>query len=143
MDWDSPATIYATNQPSTFAIGHVNDTSSWLALHIGGDLWIFKVELFAGICLEMVDVPDGPRAFGMRVSFTGGSRLSVLGGIDFYLTLELLAGVWRNESKVSGFVVWLEGGISIDVLVGVSIRRELQSRMGLSRANPRVPASRL
>ena len=109
-------TIYATNQPSTFAIGHVNDTSSWLALHIGGNLWIFKIELFAGVCLEIVDVPDGPRAFGLRVSFAGGSKLSVLGGIDFYLTLELLAGVWRNESQVSGFVVWLEGGIHIDVL---------------------------
>jgi hypothetical protein len=109
-------TIYATNQPSTFAIGHVNDTSSWLALHVGGDLWIFKIAFFAGVCLEIVDVPEGPRAFGMRASISGGSKLSVLGGIDFYLTEELLAGVWRNESQVSGFVVWFEGGIHIDVL---------------------------
>ena len=109
-------TLYATNHPPTFALGHVNDTASWLAFHIGGNLWIFKLELFAGVCLEIVDTPDGPRVFAVRVSFTGGSKLSVIGGIDFYLTLEIIAGVWRNESQVSGFVVWLEGGIHIDVL---------------------------
>lgn len=109
-------TLYATNQPATFAIGHVDDTSSWLSFHIGGNLWIFKVELFAGVCLQIVDLPDGPRVFGLRVGFNGGTKLSVLGGIDFYLTLEIIAGVWRNESQVSGFVEWLEGGIHIDVL---------------------------
>jgi hypothetical protein len=121
-------TLYATNQPSTLQIGHVDDPSSWLAFHIIGDLWVFRVDVFAGLCLEIIDLPEGPRVFALRVGFSGGTRKCAIGGIDFYLTLELIAGVWRNESQVSGFVVWLEGGIDIDVLwvfqFGASVRLE-------------------
>ena len=121
-------TLYATNKPGTVAIGHIDDPSSWFALHIVGNLWVFKVELFAGFCLELVDLPEGPRVLGLRVSFSGGSRLCAIGGLDFYLTMELIAGVWRNESQVSGFTLWLEGGIDIDVLwvfqFGVSVKVE-------------------
>jgi hypothetical protein len=107
--------IYATNKPSTIAIGHINDTSSWLALHVKGDLWVFKFEFFAGVCLEIVDSPEGPRVFGLRISVTGGSRFLGIGGIDFYLTLQFTAGVWRTESKVSGFIAFFEGGAHFDV----------------------------
>ena len=31
------------------------------------------------------------------------------------MTLEAFVGTWRNESNVSGFMVWFEGGINIDV----------------------------
>lgn len=109
-------TLYITNKPATFAIGHVADTSSWLALHVVRSAWKVRLEFVAGLCLELVDLPDGPRAFGLRVSFTGGSTLLWIGGIDFYLTLEFLAGVWQNESNVSGYVAWLEGGINVNVL---------------------------
>ena len=109
-------TIYATNQPATIAIGHLNDLSSWLALRVVGNIWIFKVEIFAGVCLELVDVAGGPRVFAIRVAISGGSNLSVIGSIDFMLALQLIVGVWRSESKVSGFVQWLEGSIRINVL---------------------------
>ena len=66
--------------------------------------------------------------FALRVSLTGGSRLFKVGGIDFYLTLELIAGVWRTESKVSGFLVYFEGGLNVDVFWvfnwGASVRVE-------------------
>ena len=108
-------TFYMTNKPGTIAVGHLNDPSSWLSLHIGGKLWIFELELYAGLCLELVDLPEGPRVLALRASVNGGSRLCKVGGIDFYLTLEAIVGTWRNESNVSGFVVWFEGGINIDV----------------------------
>ena len=108
-------TLYATNKPSTFAIGHIADTSSWLALHIGGKIWKFTVELFSGVCLELVDLPEGPRAFGLRVAFSGGATVFSIGGIDFHLALQFMAGVWQNESQVSGYVAWLEGGLHINV----------------------------
>lgn len=108
-------TLYMSNMPGTLAIGRIDDETSWLSLHIGGNVWVFTLELFAGLCLELVDLPEGPRIVGLRVSFTGGTRLLKVGGISFYLTLEIAAGVWRSESKVSGFVAVLEGGIRIDV----------------------------
>jgi hypothetical protein len=108
-------TFYMTNKPGTVAVGHVNDPSSWLSLHIGGKVWVFELELYAGLCLELIDLPEGPRVIAMRVSVNGGTRLLKVGGIDFYLTLEAIVGTWRNESNVSGFVVWFEGGINIDV----------------------------
>ena len=43
----------------TLAVGHVNDPSSWLSLHIGGKVWIFDLELYAGLCLELIDLPEG------------------------------------------------------------------------------------
>jgi hypothetical protein len=109
-------TFYATNQPATFAIGRLNDTSSWLALRIGGDLWVFKVRLFIGVCLELVDVPGGSHVIAFRAEFSGGTRKCAIGSIDFSLAMELIVGVWRSESKVSGFVQWLEGSIRINVL---------------------------
>jgi hypothetical protein len=107
--------IYATNKPGTLAIGHINDTSSWLALRISGDVWVFRVEMFAGICLEVVEGDAGPRVFGLRVAVTGGSRFLGIGGIDFHLSLVLTAGVWRTESKVSGFVAYFDAGAHFDV----------------------------
>ncbi len=51
-----------------------------------------------------------------------------VGRVEFYLTLEAVVGTWRNESNVSGFVVWFEGGIEIDVFwvfdFGASVRVE-------------------
>jgi hypothetical protein len=133
-------TFYHTNKPGTTAIGQFLDPSTWLAVHVGGPQLdengqpkpakfdLFTIELFSGICLQIVDLPDGPRVFALRVSVTGGSRLFKVGGIDFYLTLQLVAGVWRTESKVSGFVVWFEGGLDIDVFYvfnwGASVRVE-------------------
>ena len=108
-------TFYMTNRPCTLAVGHVNDPSSWLSLHIGGKVWVFELELYAGVCLELVDLPEGPRLIALRTSVNGGTRLLKIGGVDFYLTLEAIVGTWRNESNVSGFVVWFEGGINIDV----------------------------
>lgn len=109
-------TFYATNQPGTFAIGRLDDTSSWLALQIKGDLWIFKLRLFIGVCLELVDVPGGPRVLAFRVEFSGGTRRCWIGSIDFSLSLQLTVGVWRSESRVSGFIQLLEGSIKINVL---------------------------
>ncbi|HEY0648068.1 hypothetical protein [Phenylobacterium sp.] len=109
-------TFYATNQPATFAIGRLNDTSSWLALRIGGDLWVFRLKLFVGICLEIVDVPGGPRVLAFRAEFSGGTRKCAIGSIDFSLSMQLTVGVWRSESRVSGFVQKLEGSIRINVL---------------------------
>ena len=108
-------TFYHTNKPATTAIGQFQDPNTWLALHIGKKFDLLKLELFAGLCLQIVDLPEGPRVFGLRVSITGGSRLFKVGGIDFYVTLQLQAGVWRTESKVSGFIVFFEGGLNIDV----------------------------
>lgn len=120
-------TFYHTNKPGTTAIGQFLDPSTWLAIHVGGPQLdengqpkpakfdLFTLELFAGVCLQIVDLPEGPRVFALRVSVTGGSRLFKVGGIHFYITLELVAGVWRTESNVSGFIVWFEGGIEIDV----------------------------
>jgi hypothetical protein len=125
-------TFYHTNKPTTTAIGQFQDPSTWLALHIGGGFGKtfdrFTLELFVGVCFQYVDLPEGPRVFALRTSLTGGSRLFVVGGIDFYLTLELMAGVWRTESKVSGFMVFFEGGLNIDVFYvfnfGASVRVE-------------------
>ena len=108
-------TFYMTNKPGTLAVGHVDDPSSWLSLHIGGKVWVFDLEVYAGICLELIDLPEGPRVLALRTSVNGGTRLLKVGGIDFYLTLEALVGTWRNESNASGFMVWFEGGINIDV----------------------------
>jgi len=108
-------TFYMTNKPGTLAIGHVDDPTSWLSLHVKGDVWLFKLELYAGICLELIDLPEGPRVLALRTNFSGGSRLFSIGGIDFYLTFEAIVGTWRNESNVSGFMVWFEGGITFDV----------------------------
>jgi len=107
--------FYASNKPGVVCIGQLEDPSTWLAMHFGGDLWLFKFQLFSGLCLQLVDLPEGPRAFGLRCALSGGSRFFHVGGIDFYLTLEILAGVWRTESKVSGFQCWIEGGFNIDV----------------------------
>jgi hypothetical protein len=115
---DSPfltGTFYMTNKPGTVAVGHLNDPASWLSLHVGGKVWVFTLEMYSGLCLELVDLPEGPRVVAFRVSVSGGTRLLKVGGVDFYLTLSAIVGVWRNESNVSGLVVWFEGGINIDV----------------------------
>jgi hypothetical protein len=109
-------TFYATNRPATFAIGRLADTSSWLALTISGNLWIFKVRLFIGTCLEIVDTPDGPRVLAFRIEAGGGTPKAAIGSIDFSLAMQLTVGVWRSESRVAGFVQWLEGSIRINVL---------------------------
>src|SRR5207253_876116 len=109
-------TFYATNQPATFAIGRLNDTSSWLALRIGGDLWVFKLKLYLGMCLEIVDIPDGTHVLAFRAEISGGSKLCSIGSIDFSLSLQITIGVWRSESRVSGFIQTLEGSIRINVL---------------------------
>lgn len=112
-------TFYHTNKPATTAIGQFHDPSTWLAIHIGGGLGkkfsLFTLEVFAGICIQSVDLPEGPHVFALRTSVTGGSRLFRVGGLDFYLTLELIAGTWRTESKVSGYIVNFEGGLNVDV----------------------------
>ena len=107
--------VYATNTPGTLAIGHINDTSSWLGFRAKGDVWVFHAELFAGICLEIVDGDEGPRVFGLRIAVTGGSRFLGIGGIDFHLTLQLTAGVWRTKSKVSGYIAYFDAGAHFDV----------------------------
>lgn len=121
-------TLYMTNRPGTVAVGHVNDTASWLSLHIGGKVWVFELQLYAGLCLELVDLPEGPRVVAFRVSVTGGSRVLKVGRVDFYLTLQAIVGTWRNESNVSGFIVFFEGGIEISVFwvfdFGASVRVE-------------------
>lgn len=121
-------TIYMTNKPGTLAVGHVADPASWLSFHVGGHVWVFDLQLYAGVCLELVDLPEGPRVLALRVSVSGGSRVLKVGRVEFYLTLEAVVGTWRNESNVSGFVVWFEGGIEIDVFwvfdFGASVRVE-------------------
>ena len=109
-------TFYATNQPATFAIGRLNDVSSWLALRIKGDIWVFKVQMFIGACLEIVDVPDGTRVLAFRAELSGGTKRCAIGSIDFSLAMQLQIGVWRSESRVAGFIQWLEGSIRINVL---------------------------
>lgn len=109
-------TVYATNQPATFAIGRLDDVSSWLALRVKGDLWVFKVQLFVGACLEIVDVPDGTRVIAFRAEVSGGTKRCAIGSIDFSLAMQLQLGVWRSESRVAGFAQWLEGSIRINVL---------------------------
>ena len=109
-------TFYATNQPATFAIGRLNDVSSWLALRIRGDIWVFRVQMFIGACLEIVDVPDGTRVLAFRSELSGGTKRCAIGSIDFSLAMQLQIGVWRSESRVAGFIQWLEGSIRINVL---------------------------
>lgn len=117
---DSPfltGTFYHTNKPATTAIGQFSDPTTWLAVNIGGGAFdLFTIEVFAGMCLQVVDLPEGPRVFSTRLSVSGGSRLFKIGGIDFYLTFQVTAGVWRTESRVSGWVAFLEGGLHIDFL---------------------------
>lgn len=106
-------TLYAGNKPATFAIGQLNDQATWLSFRFDASAFIDTGALVA-LCVQLVDRPEGPRGFGLVVAAKGGANFGV-GKIQVYATLGLIAGVWRNESKSCGFVIWIEAGLRIKV----------------------------
>ena len=136
-------TFYATNQPATFAIGRLDDISSWLALRVKGDLWVFKLQLFIGACLEIVDVPDGTRVMAFRAEFSGGTKRCAIGSIEFSLSMQLSSGSGAANRGSRASSRWLEGIDPDQRPLRLPLRRELQDRMGVPRARPRLSAHRL
>lgn len=118
--------LYAGNKPGTFAIGQLNDQATWLTLQLSVKSFI-EMGLKVAFCIQLVDMPDGPRGFGLVISSKGGANFGI-GRTQIYATFGLMAGVWYNESSVRGFIIWIEAGIRIKVFgvfnFGASIRVE-------------------
>ena len=136
-------TVYATNQPATFAIGRLDDVSSWLALRVKGDLWVFKVQLFVGACLEIVDVPDGTRVIAFRAEVSGGTKRCAIGSIDFSLAMQLAARGLAQRIARRRFRPMARGLDPHQRPLRVPIRRELQDRVGVPGSRSGVSAYRL
>jgi hypothetical protein len=105
--------LYAGNKPSTFALGQINDQSTWLSITLDIQAWI-DIEVFFALCLHFVDSPEGPQGMGFIIRVMGGASFGI-GKLQIYFTFGMIAGVWRNESNAGGFIVWIEAGIRIKV----------------------------
>jgi len=118
--------LYAGNKPGTFAIGQLNDQATWLSFRFDASAFI-NIKVLVALCVQLVDMPDGPRGFGLVISGMGGANFGI-GKVQVYFAFGLIAGVWRNESKVSGFVIWIEAGLRIKVFwvfnFGASVKVE-------------------
>ena len=119
-------TLYTGNKPGTFAIGQLNDQTTWLSFKSEISTFV-KLGMLVGLCVQVVDAPGGPRGFGFVFSAKGGARFGI-GKFQIYAGFGFVAGVWGNESTESGFVAWIEAGVRIKVFwifnFGASIKIE-------------------
>ena len=76
-------TFYMTNKPGTLAVGHVDDPVELVVAAHRRQGVCSTFEVYSGICLELIDLPEGPRVLALRTSVNGGTRLFKVGGIDF------------------------------------------------------------
>ncbi|MCP4002254.1 MAG: hypothetical protein GY727_15195 [Gammaproteobacteria bacterium] len=119
-------TLYAGNKPGTFAIGQINDITTWLSFRFKSTK-LLKADVFMGGCVHIVSREEGPKAFGIVLTAKGESDFAI-GVVKLYSEFGILVGCWRNESTASGFLGWFEAGIRIKVFrvfnFGASIKIE-------------------
>jgi hypothetical protein len=119
-------TLYIGNRPGTFALGQLNDPTTWLSLrfHSGG---FIETDVLVAYCLHMVDAPEGPFGSGVIISLKGGGEFGI-GKVQVYGSFGFILGAMRNESKAVGLVAWLELGFRIKVFwvfnFGASVKVE-------------------
>lgn len=120
--------LYGSSKPCwVLAAGQLNDQSTWLSISFTDETFI-DVSVLLALCLQLVEGPEGPRAFGLVISAKGGKPFGI-GMVQFYTTFGIIAGVWGNESKVKGFIITIELGLRIKVFwifnTGISVKAEL------------------
>lgn len=104
-------TMFFCNQPSTVALGFINDTNTWPSIRFKSTRWV-TMEVFLGGCYQYAEGPPKVNAGGILFTAKAGKKFSV-GEAQFYLSAGALVGLWRNESQACGVLIWLEGGIRI------------------------------
>lgn len=116
-------TLYVGNQPSTIALGQLNDPSTWLSFRFDAS-GFFDSSLVVAVCYQRVSVPGGPHAVGLLASLKGGKDFG-FGRVQAYVEFSAIIGRWRNESDAAGFVAILKAGLRIKVFwvfsFGISI----------------------
>ena len=122
--------LYVGNEPWTFAIGQLNDQATWLTCRVGpGDIIIWNSLLEVAVCIQIVDRPEGPKGCGLIFTLQGGAVFGI-GRTEFYLHFAFIAGVWRNESRGSGFKAVIEAAFRIKVFFvfnfGISVKIDLE-----------------
>ncbi len=122
--------LYVGNEPWTFAIGQLNDQATWLTCRVGpGDIIIWNSLLEVAACIQIVDRPEGPKGCGLIFTLQGGAVFGV-GRTEFYLHFAFIAGVWRNESRGSGFQAVIEAAFRIKVFFvfnfGISVKIDFE-----------------
>ncbi|HEX6865048.1 MAG TPA: hypothetical protein VF414_19615, partial [Thermoanaerobaculia bacterium] len=104
-------TMFFCNQPSTVALGFINDTNTWPSIRFESTRFI-KMEVFLGGCYQYAEGPPKVNAGGILFTAKAGKKFSV-GQAQLYLSAGLLVGLWRNESQAAGLLAWIEAGIRI------------------------------
>ncbi len=106
-------TVFAGNQPGMFAIGQLNDQTSWLTLSFNKSLLGLTARVSFAFCLQIAG-GSGPRGFGLAASATAQGSLGI-GKVQFYAAIGFLVGTWGNEASSSGIVAWAEVALRIKV----------------------------
>lgn len=104
-------TMFFCNQPSTVALGFINDTDTWPSIRFKSTRFL-PMEVFLGGCYQYSEGPPRVNAGGILFTAKAGKKFSV-GEAQFYLSAGALVGLWRNESQACGVLIWLEGGVRI------------------------------
>ena len=121
-------TLYFGNPPFVFSIGKLWDQDTWLTFKISYELQVIEFLLLVAFCMEMRDVPEGPKGIGILFTFKGGGILGI-GSWSAYIGFCLIAGQWRNESVVRGLRLWIEAALRFKVFfifnIGVLIRLDI------------------
>ncbi len=116
-------TLYAGNQPATFALGRLADQATWLTFSFEAPF--LETGGVVAYCLEAVDKPEGPCGCGFAITVKGGWNFG-FGSIQLYGSFGYLAGLWRNESTSGGFAFWFAIGLRIKVfwifVVGIEVK---------------------
>lgn len=122
-------TMFFCNQPSTVALGFINDTNTWPSIRFESTRWI-RMEVFLGGCYQYAEGPPKVNAGGILFTAKAGKKFSV-GQAQLYLSAGLLVGLWRNESQAAGLLAWIEAGIRIKLFgvfrVSVEAKIELDA----------------
>lgn len=120
------------SRPWRFALGRLDDQSSWLTVSGGIDRPFTSTFLLA-LCFEMGNDPDEPNGIGVVGSMRSGWDFGVV-RMQSYGTAGVLLQCWRNESESRSFALWVE--VAGWVEVARILRMGMQFRIEWDRLGP-------
>lgn len=106
-------TIFAGNDPGTFAIGQLADQASWLTFAANKSIIGLSARVSLGFCLQISASPH-PRGFGFVATAAAKGSLGI-GRVELYASLGVLVGTWGNTAGSSGILIWAEVALRIKV----------------------------
>lgn len=134
--------VYLSTDPTTFAVGRLADQRTWLGVR--AELTSFGTTqlLFAALCFEKVDRPEGPFGFGFVVGIEGGFTIGVA-GISMYAGLGLVVAWFGTGSVDHSVTFFVEAALRLTLFGFLRFAVEVRFEVRALGAEPRRGEARV